>query len=145
MHRAQNQLPEALRALETLLEHDPSHAEALSLKDAIERERLLLDWERKEAERARALGAAGICRAISIVLLIGALLFWDAAFGGRSDPHLAGPIIFGVRRVYWYLLGAVVMAILSVVVWMQRYRWIPDWTDLDQPDPKGRYGYRWWW
>ncbi|NLI01460.1 MAG: hypothetical protein GX446_18435 [Chthonomonadales bacterium] len=145
MHRARNELPEALRALTTLLEHDPAHAEAIALKDSIEKERRQQEHEQKEAERARGRRYAGICRALSILLLIGAMLFWDAAMGNGRQAPTAGPIVFGMRRVYWYLLGVALMAVLSFVVWLQRYRWIPDWTDLDQPDPKGVYGYRWWW
>lgn len=149
LHRVRGELPEALRAVQALLDIEPDHTEAAELKRALEQQHARMEADRKEAERSRGRIAASLCRAISIALLLGAVLLWGEFTGEEyGSVHRfvpAGPVVFGLRQAYWYLVGAIVLLIASGAVWLLRYRWVPDWTDLDKPDPRGQYGYRWWW
>ena len=145
LHRARGEFPEAIRAVQALLDIEPDHSEASTLKSVLMRALSQAEADRKEAERARGRFAASLCRGVSITLLIGALMLFSQFTGGRYRFVPAGPVVFGLRQAYWYVVGAIVLLIASGAVWLLRYRWIPDWTDLDQPDPRGRYGYRWWW
>ncbi len=149
LHRVRGKLPEALRAVQALLDIEPDHDEAIEIKRTLEQQIAHSEAERKEAERARGAFAASVCRGVSIALLIGAILMWSQFTGGSGHGRYrfvpAGPVVFGLRQAYWYAVGAILLLIASGAVWLLRYRWVPDWTDLDKPDPKGRYGYRWWW
>jgi len=141
LERVRGRHPEALRALGALLDLDPQNAEALAIKDAVERDVAGCEAERRAAKRLRDRHAAVVCRVAAAALLFGAFLL----FGEFTDRQVvAEPMLFGLRRAYWYIVGALALAAAAGGVWLLKSRWEPDWTDLDKPDPEGRYGYGWW-
>jgi hypothetical protein len=147
LHRVRGELSEALRALSALLELDPQNVDAVDMKRAIEQEQLRLTAERKEAELRRGRTAAMLCRIGSIALVIAALMLMDQATDPTGGVATASTVYLGLRLGYWYALAALGLLIAAAGVWLLRYRWIPDWADLETPDPE--YTYRWspwtWW
>jgi hypothetical protein len=141
----------ALRMLDVLLADDPHNTDALDMKREIEQGLLQDGAERREAARQRATAYATACRVVAFLLAVGALLLFSQFIGSRYRVVSAGPVVLGLHGAYWYLLGAIALAVAALAVWMLRYRWEPEWTDLDRPDPEWRgsghwlHWLDWWW
>jgi len=135
---------DALRVLSAALAREPHDPDALDLKRQIEKAVIARGAAQKDAARARDRFAASACRVLALVLAIGALVLFGRFTGSRFHPTMAGPMVFGLRRAYWFAVGAIALAVCAFALWMLRSRWEPEWMDLDRPDPEYVRGAHWW-
>ncbi len=111
------------------------------------REARLRGRKHRRAPSARTVAVVrGMCAVVGVACLIGIVLLFPST--GRIGPYEgAGPIVHGLHRAEWKLLGCVLLGIVGLVAFAGAGGLDPEWRDLDkQTDTRATHAFlRWWW